>query len=394
MAQNTQSPTKSSLDPRVTAAPRAALGTSAVAATSFSAILAVRYLGQGAPAWWLAPVAVAALGVLTLHWLRTRASLQTRLGQYTLTEKIGEGGMGVVYKANHALLRRPAAIKLLSAERADERDLRRFEREVQLTSMLTHPNTIAIYDFGRTSQGTFYYAMEYLEGLDLQTLVDRDGPQQPARVAHLLAQLAGALQEAHAAGLIHRDVKPANVMCCQRGGTADVVKVLDFGLIKEVGSAGEGAQSDVHQIVGTPLYLSPEALIAPERVDARSDLYAVGAVGYFLLTGQPLFCGNSLLEVCGQHLHSEPVPPSERLGAPIPRELELLILSCLEKSSEARPVNAAALQAALLAFAADWTQERAAEWWAEHSDVSSRTPRASRADGSTASSGFAPALAA
>ena len=394
MAHNPQSPTKSSFDARVTAAPPAALGTSAVAATSLSAILAVRYLGHGAPAWWLLPVAVAVLGVLVLHWLRRRASRQNRLGQYTLIEKIGEGGMGVVYKANHALLRRPAAIKLLPSERADERDLRRFEREVQLTSMLTHPNTIAIYDFGRTAQGTFYYAMEYLDGFDLQTLVERDGPQEPARVAHLLAQLAGALQEAHAAGLIHRDVKPANVMCCQRGGTPDVVKVLDFGLIKQVGADAEGAQSDVHQIVGTPLYLSPEALIAPERVDAKSDLYALGAVGYFLLTGQPPFSGNSLLEVCGQHLHSEPVPPSERLGAPIPRELELLILSCLAKSPDERPVNAAALRAALLGFATDWTQERAAQWWVQRSDLTSRASLSTQADDGGASTGFAAALAA
>jgi serine/threonine-protein kinase len=273
--------------------------------------------------------------------------------------------MGVVYKASHALLRRPAAIKLLHPERAGEQNLKRFEREVQLTSTLTHPNTIGIYDFGRTAEGTFYYAMEYVDGFDLQTLVERDGPQDPARVAHLLAQLAGALREAHGVGLIHRDVKPANIMLCERGGMADVVKVLDFGLIKGLGRQGDPAQSEIPRIVGTPLYLSPEALTAPDRVDARSDLYAVGAVGYFLLTGVPPFSGNNLLEVCGHHLHSNPVPPSERLGAPIPRQLEALILSCLAKSPERRPASAASLQAALLRCAVAWTEERAARWWAE-----------------------------
>src|SRR4029077_236110 len=192
-------------------------------------------------------------------------------------------------------------------------------------SMLTHPNTIAIYDFGRTEEGSFYYAMEYLDGFTLQSLVEREGPQDPARVAHILVQLTGALMEAHRAGLIHRDVKPANVMLCERGGMAYVVKVLDFGLTKELEGRGDVTQSDLHRIVGTPLYMCPEALTAPETVDPRSDLYAVGAVGYFLLTSVPPFSGNTLVEVCGHHLHSAPVPPSKRRGSPIPRRLEALI---------------------------------------------------------------------
>jgi serine/threonine-protein kinase len=272
--------------------------------------------------------------------------------------------MGVVYKARHALLRRPAAVKLLPPERAGEQSLERFEREVQLTSLLTHPNTITVYDFGRTAEGTFYYAMEYVDGLDFQTLVERDGPQDPARVAHLLQQLAGALVEAHRVGLIHRDVKPANVMVCERGGLADVVKVLDFGLIRELGR-GNAEHSDVDRIVGTPLYLAPEAVTAPERIDARSDLYAVGAVGYFLLTGMPPFSGNNVVELCAHHLHSVPVPPSERIATSIPHELETLILSCLAKSPEQRPRDAASLQSALLALASGWTQECAVRWWAE-----------------------------
>jgi serine/threonine-protein kinase len=382
MGQNAEAQTRTGLVGRLPVAPRSALAWSVVAAASVFSIVATRPLCNHEPAA-LTPLALASAPVVgaTLGWTlavavvtwwlgaacrrRRSADPEKTLGPYTLVEKIGEGGMGVVYKASHALLRRPAAIKMLPPERAGERDLKRFEREVQLTSRLTHPNTIAIYDFGRTREGSFYYAMEYLDGFNLQTLVERDGPQDPARVAHILAQLAGALVEAHEAGLIHRDVKPANVMLCERGGIADVAKVLDFGLIQELGERGAAMQSDVHRIVGTPLYLCPEAVTAPERIDPRSDLYAVGAVGYFLLTGVPPFSGNNLVEVCGHHLHSIPVPPSERLGSPIPRELETLILRCLAKSPEKRPANAASLQRALLPFAARWTQERAARWWTE-----------------------------
>jgi serine/threonine-protein kinase len=282
-------------------------------------------------------------------------------GPYTLGEKIGEGGMGVVYKAHHAGLEGLQAIKLLPFERAEGRALRRFEREFQLTSMLSHPNTISVYDFGRTPEGSFYYAMEYLEGMDLQALVERTGPQPPARVAHLLAQVCGALAEAHGAGLLHRDIKPANVFLCGTGDHRDVVKVLDFGLIKEFGQgANDGMRTEVDTIVGTPTYLAPEAVTAPETMDGRSDLYAVGALGYFLLTGTPPFSGKTVLEVCAQHLHCEPVPPSERVRTSLPSELEQLILSCLAKSPEERPRDAASLRAALLPLAAAWTGEQAA----------------------------------
>jgi serine/threonine-protein kinase len=334
--------------------------------------------GPGA-VWWTLAAFVVALGLRTAGSKPRAVARQTRLGQYTLREKLGEGAMGVVYKASHALLRRPAAIKLLPPERAGHESVERFEREVQLTSLLTHPNTISVYDFGRTADGSFYYAMEYVDGLDLETLVEHHGPQDPARVAHLLVQLAGALQEAHEIGLIHRDVKPANVMVCQRGGALDVVKVLDFGLIKEIGGM-DPTRSEAHRIVGTPLYLAPEMLTAPEDINARSDLYAVGAVGYFLLTGVPPFVGESLVEVCAHHLHSAPVPPSERVETPIPRELEALILACLAKSPEARPASAAALQAALRELSAEWTQERAARCWATRASRpiarKSRAPRA------------------
>jgi serine/threonine protein kinase len=294
-------------------------------------------------------------------------------GQYTLHEKIGEGGMGVVFRATHALLGRQAAVKLLAAGRDSRESLQRFEREAELTSRLTHPNTIAVYDFGRTPSGTPFYAMEYLEGLDLQTLVDEHGPQDPRRVAHLLAQLAGALAEAHGIGLIHRDVKPANVMLCERGGAHDVVKVFDFGLTQELGAP---LSLDGGRLVGTPLYLSPEAIVSPERLDARSDLYAVGALGYFLLTGAPPFLGESVAEVCAHHLHTAPLAPSRRAGRRVPTELEAVLLQCLAKSPEGRPESAAALRAALLEVAATWTEEDAGCWWAEHRQVEScRAPR-------------------
>lgn len=312
-------------------------------------------------------VAVTAVITDTVYGLRERVRQAMKLGQYTLEEKIGEGGMGVVYKASHALLRRPTAIKLLPPERAGEANLVRFEREVQLTSLLTHPNTVSVYDFGRTPEGSFYYAMEYLEGLDLQQLVDLDGPQDPGRVVRLLAQVCGALAEAHAIGLIHRDVKPANVLLCERGGTPDVVKVLDFGLVKQLGAPQDSKVmlSAINQIVGTPLYLSPEAITTPNAMDGRSDLYAVGAVGYLLLTGTPPFSGNSVVEVCGHHLHTPPTPPSARLGRPLPAELERIILRCLAKDRDERPRDAASLRDELLAspLSDSWVPERAANWW-------------------------------
>jgi hypothetical protein len=317
----------------------------------------------------LCALVIVVAGVLarTVHGLRERVREAMRLGQYTLNEKIGEGGMGVVYKASHALLRRPTAIKLLPQERAGEHNITRFEREVQLTSMLTHPNTVSVYDFGRTPEGTFYYAMEYLEGLDLQTLVDADGPQEPGRVVHILIQALGALAEAHAVGLIHRDVKPANLNISERSGTPDVVKVLDFGLVKQLGPpvSPETSASQINQIIGTPLYLSPEAITAPNSMDGRADLYALGAVGYFLLTGAPPFTGASVVEVCGHHLHTQPVSPSDRLARPLPADLERLILACLAKSPADRPADAKSLKRSLAAVGvrSEWSEERAHEWW-------------------------------
>jgi len=307
--------------------------------------------------------------------LERRVVEAMQLGQYTLEAKIGEGGMGMVYRARHALLRRPTAVKLLSAERAGAVAVARFEREVQLTSSLTHPNTIAIFDYGRTPDGVFYYAMEYLDGIDLETLVRVDGAQPPARVAHILAQVCGALAEAHDAGLVHRDIKPANLVLCDRGRLPDFVKVLDFGLVKDLDAPADAALSNVAQIAGTPMYMSPEAIKTPEAVDARSDLYALGCVAYYLLTGGPVFEGRSVVELCGHHLYSTPVAPSVRGRGEIPAALDKLVLACLAKDPADRPASAADVLEALTRAATGWSVSDARRWWAERGPA----VRASRA---------------
>lgn len=316
-----------------------------------------------------------------VYGLRAEVKKAMRLGQYTLENKIGEGGMGVVYRARHALLRRPTAVKLLSPDRAASHDIRRFEREVQLTSVLTHPNTVAIYDFGHTPEGIFYYAMEFLDGLSLADLVERDGRQPAKRVSAIMAQIASALAEAHAIGLVHRDVKPANIFLCERGGLPDFVKVLDFGLVKEVGHA-DPTLSRADAIAGTPHYMAPESIKEPSTVDARVDIYALGAVGYFLLTGSTPFEGTNLVEICSHHLHTPVEAPSVRIGssAPTVLALEKVILACLRKSKEDRPKSANAVVEMLRAYESqvagedDWSPDRASEWWRREKGPSSRQP--------------------
>lgn len=283
-----------------------------------------------------------------------------QLGQYTLQSKLGQGGMGVVYLAKHALLRRPTAVKLLSTADASEKDLARFEREVQLTSELSHPNIVAIYDYGRSPAGEFYYAMEYLPGVDLESLVAGWGPMPPSRAVPILEAVCEALEEAHQRGLVHRDVKPGNILLSRIGTRVDVVKVLDFGLVKEVAAPSELTADD--QISGTPAYLAPEALTAPEEVGAASDLYAVGAVGFFLLTGEPVFTGRTLTEVFAHHIHTAPRPPSAATDREIPKALDDVILRCLAKSPSARPPSAGAVRDALRAIGLEpWPD--AADWW-------------------------------
>lgn len=275
--------------------------------------------------------------------------------------------MGAVYRAQHALLRRPTAVKLLLPGRVGPESIARFEREVQITAELTHPNTVAIYDYGHTPDGVFYYAMEFLDGVSLQELVERFGPQPSSRVAHVLLQAAGALAEAHALGLIHRDVKPANILLCERGGVPDVVKLLDFGLVKSIGPSEGPELTQANSITGTPQFLAPESIGDPTAVDHRVDIYGLGCVAYFLLTGRPPFEGKTVVEVCSHHLHSIPKPPSERLGAPVDAELEALVLACLAKKPEDRPRDAHALYATLSAIAQrmPWSLAEARAFWAE-----------------------------
>ncbi len=318
-------------------------------------------------------VLLATTGSRIIYTLRGQVSEAKQLGQYTLEAKIGEGGMGTVYRAKHGLLRRETAIKVVQREKAGTDALVRFEQEVQLLSQLTHPNTVAVFDYGRSLNGEVYYAMELLDGVDLQRLVQLDGLQAPGRVVKILSQVCGALQEAHERGLIHRDIKPANIILCERGGAPDVAKVVDFGLVQEI----KGAVPDVSkQVLGTPAYLAPENITDPSTVGPAVDLYALGAVGYFLLTGQLVFTGKTNGEIALKHVTDKPRPPSELAKSKIPELLEGVILKCLEKQPGDRYASATALAEALEAVStADWDRECARTWWTAYRKRQAATPR-------------------
>jgi serine/threonine-protein kinase len=296
-------------------------------------------------------VTIATAGSRFMYGLRRKIRERARLGRYTLGEKIGEGGMGAVYRAHHELLRRPCAIKLLHPERLAASTLDRFEGEVQHMSQLTHPNTVAVFDYGHNLDGVFYYAMEYLDGLDLERLVRDHGPQPIGRVIDILVQVCGALHEAHLRGLVHRDVKPANIILCERGGNPDVAKVVDFGLARGHGSDGS--------IVGTPAYLAPEAISLPASVGPAADIYALGAVAFFLLTGKRVFTGDSVEELCQHHVATPPTAPG------VAPAVDAVILACLAKDPTQRPASARELARRLRAVrpAIGWTAEDARAWW-------------------------------
>lgn len=337
---------------------------------------------------------LCALGLLIFSyaneiWRRrlSQAELRLReLGQYTLEERIGEGGMGVVYRARHALLRRDTAVKLLLPDRATAGAIERFEREVRLTCQLSNPNTIQIYDYGHTPDGIFYYAMEFLRGVNLHELVAHFGPQPEGRVIHILVQICDSLAEAHALGLIHRDIKPANIFLCRRGGVADCVKVLDFGLVREY-SNGEisGAKGDDDVMEGTPWFMPPEAIKGTGKIDPRSDLYSVGGLGYYLLTGKHIFDAETIEEIREKQLNAAPIPLSQRTSQPISLEMEQLLFSCLAKETEARPASANDLRARLLALAAaaNWPVKARVDWWNTYEHQLPTTRAEATGDGAT-----------
>jgi serine/threonine-protein kinase len=307
-------------------------------------------------------------GTHLINSLRREAFEARQLGQYRLVKPLGAGGMGEVYLAEHRMLKRPCAIKLIRPEQAgDPHVLARFEREVRLTARLTHWNTVEIYDYGRTDDGTFFYVMEYLPGLSLEDLLRRHGPLPAARVVHLLRQACQGLREAHAIGLIHRDIKPGNLFAALRGGQYDVLKLLDFGLVKPLAEERAARLTQEGVISGTPLFMSPEQARGLPNLDGRSDIYSLGAVGYALLTGRPPFDGTSSMEVMIAHARDQVVAPS--LHQPdLPADLEGVILLCLAKSPEDRFPDADSLEQALAGCAAadQWTPWHAARWWHEN----------------------------
>ncbi|HVS38641.1 MAG TPA: serine/threonine-protein kinase [Gemmataceae bacterium] len=314
----------------------------------------------------LIAVSVAVFGSYRIHVLQQQASEARQLGQYRLKRLLGAGGMGEVYLAEHTLLRRPCAVKLILPEQTlDPTNLQRFEREVRAMATLTHWNTVEVFDYGHAEDGTFYYVMEYLPGKNLETLVERYGRLPPARVIHFLRQVCRALREAHGVGILHRDVKPSNIIACERGGVFDVAKLLDFGLVQTTGLGKDAEKlTVVGSVVGSPPYMAPEQATGREDLDGRSDIYGVGGVAYFLLTGVPPFVKDTAMEMMLAHAYEAPRPPSE-LRPDIPRDLEEVILRCLKKRPDDRYRDANSLEKALAACgdAGGWTEEDAAAWW-------------------------------
>jgi serine/threonine-protein kinase len=306
--------------------------------------------------------------------LRRERDEAQRVGNYELIEEVGQGGMARVYRARHRLLKRPTAVKIIELKIANDEMLARFDREVRLASTLMHPNTVEVFDYGRTPQGQPFYAMEFLDGLTLHQLVERYGPMAAARTVHVLRGVAGSLSEAHGNGLVHRDIKPGNVMLCKRGGEFDVVKVLDFGLVKDTRAEITRDLTRALRVLGTPAYMAPERIENPGSADARSDLYALGAVGFFLLTGRAPYEGDNDLTLAYQVVHA-PLPKLHAAAPSAPSELIALILDCLAKDPSARPQNATVLMETLdrLLVRTPWTRQDARLWW-EQNNVATFAP--------------------
>lgn len=308
---------------------------------------------------------LAIYGAHVLNGLRVQLHEAKKFGQYKLVHKLGSGGMGDVYLAEHELLKRPCALKLIRSDvGAEPLAIARFEREVRSAARLSHPNTIEIFDYGHTDDGTFYYVMEYLQGLSLNELVSMAGPLPPGRVIYLFRQICAGLAEAHSLGLVHRDLKPANIYVAIRGGESDVAKVLDFGLVKVTQGPDSAELTSDQSVSGTPMFMAPEQAAGDRELDARADIYALGAIAYYCLTGQAPFSGNSPFAIMIAHARDPVVPPSQ-VRPEIPADLEAIILRCLAKKREDRYADVKALGKDLAACAAahDWDGERADEWW-------------------------------
>ena len=386
--------------------PATTLGTGLLAATMapFALIIArlrgvhfdatwFQYLLAFLPNYFCAFLAVIPARIIRQLGQQVRKARE--LGSYRLEELLGKGGMGEVYTASHQLLARRAAVKLIRAESLGAGDanharvmIERFRREAEAAATLRSPHTISLYDFGVAHDGTFFFVMELLDGLDLESLVQKFGPLDPSRVVYLLSQACQSLEEAHARGLIHRDIKPSNIFTCRMGLEVDFVKVLDFGLVKAQWEGQEDVRLTApNHTTGTPAYIAPEVVLGSGTADHRVDIYALGCVGYWLLTGQLVFDGGNSMQQLLRHAHDVPVPPSRRSELPIPAALDDVILACLSKHPDQRPHSAAELGRRLIAAIPErerWNGERAEHWWLRHRPESAR-PAPTCCDGLTLS---------
>jgi serine/threonine-protein kinase len=356
--------------------PRRLLAASLLAAISAPvSLLVLEYIGEhtltvdelvGASISPAFAVVLAYFGARMIYAIGLDVSRARLLGAYRLESRLGAGGMGEVWRASHRMLARPAAVKLIAPQHLGDDThavLTRFEHEAQATALLRSPHTVEVYDFGVASDGSFYYVRELLDGLDLQNLVDTQGPMPASRVVYILRQVCHSLGEAHTAGMVHRDIKPANIFVCRYGSDFDFVKVLDFGLVKKQKLVDDAALTQKGQFLGTPAFLAPEMALEA-AIDGRADIYSLGCVAYWLLTGSRVFEAGNVMTLAAKHLQEEPVPPSRRTEMEIPPDLEDVVLDCLRKSPSDRPSTAEELADRLADCAVvAWTQPEAKHWW-------------------------------